>query len=274
MDPNQNRKMSMVVTPKMHYALFLALVISLITTFLLGLLLTETLWGTGLNYFDRLSYEGRVKQTFAQRYEGPTDPPTEPLPEPLPDPSKKKEATHVFESVVDQLPSGDYNESYLVDNDIELGTKFKMTYSYDPALAIDINEHPGVGDYEIDGPILLEAGDLDVVSDSFRVRVFNNIPYTVQMVDGSQHEEMVDGYRIDVRFVYEGYDTFILAVVLGPNDIFSSTALPEKFNPREFTVENLSGIQATSVDYSTPVWGFAGPVTKHTSKSTTVKFLR
>jgi len=42
------------ITPSMHYTVVIALIISLITTFLLGMLLTETLWGSGLGYFNQI----------------------------------------------------------------------------------------------------------------------------------------------------------------------------------------------------------------------------
>lgn len=49
-----------------HYAVYLALVISMVTTFLLGMLLTETLFGTGLNYFGNLSEENRLHSASAR----------------------------------------------------------------------------------------------------------------------------------------------------------------------------------------------------------------
>ncbi|MEK7584440.1 MAG: hypothetical protein AAB490_04285 [Patescibacteria group bacterium] len=48
-----------------HYAIYIALVISMVTTFLLGVLLTESLFGTGLNYFGRLSEEAKIGKASA-----------------------------------------------------------------------------------------------------------------------------------------------------------------------------------------------------------------
>ena len=49
-----------------HYAVYLALVISMVTTFLLGVLLTESLFGTGLNYFGRLAEDGSISGASAR----------------------------------------------------------------------------------------------------------------------------------------------------------------------------------------------------------------
>src|SRR3989344_2811095 len=49
-----------------HYAVYLALVISMVTTFLLGVLLTESLFGTGLNYFGRLAEDGSISAASAR----------------------------------------------------------------------------------------------------------------------------------------------------------------------------------------------------------------
>jgi hypothetical protein len=59
------------VRPSEHYTVMLALVISLITTFLLGMLLTDTLWSGGLNYFSNVAREGqvnRMKASYIQQY--------------------------------------------------------------------------------------------------------------------------------------------------------------------------------------------------------------
>ncbi|OGY89568.1 MAG: hypothetical protein A3B30_02360 [Candidatus Komeilibacteria bacterium RIFCSPLOWO2_01_FULL_52_15] len=53
------------ITPGMHYTLFIALVLSLITTFFLGLLLEEALFGAGLNYFAYVREQGNVRGVYA-----------------------------------------------------------------------------------------------------------------------------------------------------------------------------------------------------------------
>ena len=55
-----------MISSSEHYTVVVALMISLITTFLLGFLLTETLWGGGLRYFSDLSREGRQKKAYIQ----------------------------------------------------------------------------------------------------------------------------------------------------------------------------------------------------------------
>jgi hypothetical protein len=65
------------VSAGMHYAVMLALVISLITTFLLGILITEVLWNTGLDYFGNLKRQAQIEKARAQlltsNYEGIKD---------------------------------------------------------------------------------------------------------------------------------------------------------------------------------------------------------
>ncbi len=53
-----------MVNASEHYTVVIALMISLVTTFLLGFLMTETLWGGGLRYFSNIASEGKAKKSY------------------------------------------------------------------------------------------------------------------------------------------------------------------------------------------------------------------
>ncbi len=49
-----------------HYTVTLALTFSIITTFLLGMFLTETLWNGSLRYFSDMSQRGQMQRAYSQ----------------------------------------------------------------------------------------------------------------------------------------------------------------------------------------------------------------
>lgn len=242
-----------------HYAVYLALVISMITTFLLGMLLTESLFGEGLSYFDRLSRMNlRVNRAGAQSIARESI-----------DITKSSLEIHTLSSVVNRLPDEGviWNSDFLKANKIEVGTPYSVTYTYDPSIAVDLDERPEIAIYKFDGPVTIKAGNLELSTNGFKITVVN---------DGEEYEGIIDAYRVDIDpFTYGDYSMLVIpAVVIGQSNILSSTALPSNVNVNRFDITSFSGIRGDNKfyvgddEYSVEGdwWGFGGTVGKHSSK--------
>ena len=235
-----------------HYAVYLALMISMVTTFLLGVLLTNSLFGEGLNYFGRLSQaDVTIKHARAGSLTGQSIGIT-----------KSTMEIHTLSSVINQLPPDDitWNSGFLEANNIGLGTTYTVTYTYDPSIAVDLDERPEIAIYTFDGPVTLKAGDLELATTGFKITVVN---------DGEEDGSIIDAYRVDIDpFTYGDYTMLIIpAIVIGQSNILSSTTLPSNVNVKRFDTTSFSGVRADNQFYvEGDWWAFVGTVEKHASK--------
>jgi len=160
-------KTKQTVSHGMHYTVMIALVISLITTFLLGILLTEVVWGTGLDYFSALKKQAKVEKSQAAMMKhlhlvALKDNITG-------SPSGKLVAQATGEILLVQDLNGKLNDT------VQVGGEMTITYIFDPGA--EGTPHPIAPNsthYYFDMNMTSQVGDYTFVTDQYEMIVEND----------------------------------------------------------------------------------------------------
>ena len=242
-----------------HYAIYIALVISMVTTFLLGVLLTESLFGTGLNYFGRLSEDAKIGKASASQVNQ----------EAVIERGKKQQnvsfngGTSFLTNLNDVLDG-----SIIPESSSASGTNLTGLFKYD-VNATDQDASSIRGSYRSDGTIQLSAGNYDFKVIGFDINVWNDVPcddfdpFDPFPCTRPPYDNL---YVIVQRFNDDGLFIDLLVLRLWDN---SGTALTSDALPQTIDLNDWDEVTVAAQGWSDQnpfhidsFWSFGGPVTK------------
>jgi hypothetical protein len=211
----------------------LVLVISMVTTFLMGMLLTETLWGQGLDYFGSLKKQTKLSGAYAASAADPY----------LYDRTKSYYLVSI-KGTVNSLGQG----VFLFDESVRIGTPLVGEYIFAIPQNDALPDDPQSGLYVLRAPYKVTVGNY----------TFNSAgDYTIGIydMDGSQgtdvYSTFVDEVTVQHADPHKITPVSSMTMQLGfPGTYFTSDALPNELMVDPTYVNTMQVYPAVGAQFS------------------------